>query len=63
MTIQLNTIGGYNKEVIENFNKIAKHFDNSGLLIEILSRWADDRDIESITEHLKDRLHENNVEL
>ena len=63
MTIQLDTIGGYDKKVIENFNKVAKHFDDSGLLIEILSRWADDRDLESITEHLKDRLLENDVEI
>ena len=63
MTIQLDTIGGYDKEVIENFNKVAKHFDDSGLLIEILSRWADNGDLESITEHLKDRLLENDVEI
>ena len=63
MTIQLDTIGGYDKEVIENFNRVAKHFDDSGILIEILSRWADNGDLESITEHLKDRLLENDVEI
>lgn len=63
MAIKLDTIGGYNKNVIENFNKVAKYFDDSGLLIEILSRWADNGDIESITEHLKDRLEENNVKI
>jgi len=62
MAIQLDTIGGYDKETIEKFNKVSKHFDDSGLLIEILSRWADDQDIQSITEHLENRLIENNVE-
>jgi uncharacterized protein YjgD (DUF1641 family) len=60
-TIKLDTIGGYNEEVIKNFNRVAKHFDDSGLLIEILSSWADDQDIKSITEHLTDRLEENNI--
>jgi hypothetical protein len=60
-SIKLDTIGGYNEEVIENFNKVAKHFDDSGLLIEILSRWADDKDIQSITKHLTNRLEENNI--
>ena len=60
-SIKLDTIGGYSEEVIENFNRVAKHFDDSGLLIEILSRWADDKDIQSITEHLTDRLEENNI--
>lgn len=63
MTIQLDTTNGHNLQLVENFNKVAKHFDDSGILIEILSRWADNGDLESITEHLKDRLHENNVEL
>ena len=63
MTIQLNTTNGHNLQLVEEFNKISKHFDDSGILIEILSSWVDDRDLESITEHLKDRLHENNVEL
>ena len=63
MTIQLNTTNGHNLQLVENFNRVAKHFDDSGILIEILSRWADNGDLESITEHLKDRLHENNVEL
>ena len=63
MAIQLDTIGGYDKEVIEKFNKVAKHFDDSGLLIEILSRWADDQDIQSITEHLENRLIENHIEI
>lgn len=63
MAIQLDTIGGYNQETIDKFNKVAKHFDDSGLLIEILSRWADDKDIQSITEHLEDRLIENDIEI
>lgn len=63
MTIQLDTTNGHNLQLVEEFNKIAKYFDDSGILIEILSRWADNGDLESITEHLKDRLHENNVEL
>lgn len=61
MSIKLDTANGHDSKVIENFNEISKHFDDSGLLIEILIRWADNGDIESITEHLKDRLTENNI--
>lgn len=61
MKFKLDTIGGYSAEVIERFNEISKNFDDSGLLMEILSSWADDGDIESITEHLKNRLIENNI--
>lgn len=57
--MQLTTIGGYDKIVIDEFNKISEKFDTYGLLEEILTRWADDEDIQSITEHLKDRLAEN----
>jgi hypothetical protein len=60
-SIKLDTTNGHNSTIVENFNKVAKYFDDSGLLIEILSRWADDKDIQSITEHLTDRLEENNI--
>lgn len=52
-------IGGYDKDVVSKFNKVSEHFDMVELLDIILSNWADDDDIISITEYLKDRLYEN----
>ena len=63
MTIQLDTTNGHNPQLVKEFNNLSKYFDDSGSLIEILSSWVDDRDLESIVEHLKDRLFENNIEL
>jgi hypothetical protein len=57
--IQLNTIGGYDQKVIDNFNKVSKKFDDFGLLEIILSKWCDDGDLADITRHLNDLLDEN----
>lgn len=56
-------IGGYDKVVISEFNKISSYFDSGDLLDIILSNWADDGDLSSITNYLKDRLFENGIEL
>ena len=49
-------IGGYDKSIVSEFNEVSKHFDSSELLDIILSNWADDNNIISITEFLKMRL-------
>jgi len=61
MAIKLNTDNAHNKDVIDNFNKITKHFGDDELLEIILTNWCDDSDIKDITEHLKDRLLENGI--
>jgi len=62
-SIKLNTIGGYNKDVVKNFNETTKHFDDYELLRLIIESYCDDEDLIEITEHLKDRLIENGIEL
>jgi hypothetical protein len=53
--IILHTTGGYDKEVIKEFNEVSKNFTSDEILEQILTSWADDKDIESITEHLKNK--------
>jgi len=48
----LDTTNGHDKIVIEKFNEISKHFTDVDLAYHILTHWADDGDIESITEFL-----------
>lgn len=60
-TYKHDGIGGYDKGVVSKFNEISKHFDSGELLDIILSNWADDEDLKSITEFLKMRLFENGV--
>lgn len=57
----LDTTNGHNEEVVDAFNDIANYFNNETLLEIILHRWADDQDIASITEYLKDTLNENQI--
>jgi hypothetical protein len=59
--ITLDTTNGHNKEVVDNFNKVAKSFDESGLLSIILVNWCDDRDLTDITTHLNNLIVENNL--
>ena len=58
-TIHLDGIGGYNKDVIKNFNEAAKNYSNSNLLETILTSSASDEDIKGITEHLENKTLEN----
>lgn len=59
--ITLDTTNGHDKEVVDNFNKVARNFDESGLLIIILSQWCDDGDLADITTHLNNLIEENNL--
>ena len=59
--ITLDTTNGHNKEVVDNFNKIAKNFDAVGLLSIILINWCDDSDLADITTHLNNLIEENNL--
>jgi hypothetical protein len=52
----LETTNGHDKKVIEDFNKVAKNFDDYGLLEIILTNWVCDEDIKDITNLLKERL-------
>ncbi len=58
--VTLDTINGHNAKVIEEFNRTSKKFEDTDLLNIILSNWADDQDLEDITNFLNDRLDENN---
>jgi Mg2+/Co2+ transporter CorC len=58
--IILDTTNGHNAKVIAEFNKVSAKFEDTDLLNIILSNWADDFDIEEITNFLNDRLDENN---
>ena len=61
MSIILNTNNAHDKGIVDNFNKITNHFGDDELLEIILTNWCDDSDIKDITEHLKNRLLENNI--
>ena len=50
----LDTTNGHDTKVVDAFNELAKQFDDYGLLEIILSKWADDGDLISITEYIKD---------
>jgi hypothetical protein len=50
--MKLDTTNGHNEIVIDKFNDISKHFTDVDLAYHILTHWADDEDIESITEFL-----------
>jgi hypothetical protein len=58
--ITLDTINGHDAKVVAEFNKVSAKFEDTDLLNIILSNWADDFDLEEITNFLNDRLHENN---
>ena len=57
--MRADTSNGHNAKVVEEFNKVAERFSDSDLLDIIISKWADDQDLEDITETLKDLLIEN----
>ena len=50
--IQLSTTNGHDQEVIKAFNKVSSHLQDSEILWHILNHWADNQEIESITESL-----------
>lgn len=52
--ITLDTTNGHNEIVINKFNEVSKKIEDIDLLYQILTRWADNQDIESITEFLND---------
>lgn len=58
--ITLDTTNGHNAKIIAEFNKVSAKFEDTDLLNIILSNWADDFDLEEITNFLNDRLDENN---
>jgi hypothetical protein len=60
--IVLNTDNGHDQQIVNAFNRVAKHFDNYGLLEIILVNYFDDQDLEGLTIHLKNRLEENDIE-
>jgi hypothetical protein len=62
-TYNHDSIGGYSKDVVSKFNKVSNYFDSSDLLDIILSNWADDKDLSSITSYLEDRLFENGIDI
>jgi len=57
--ITLDTTNGHNAKVIANFNEASIHFSDSDLLMCILTHWADDQDLEDITNFLNDIRNEN----
>jgi hypothetical protein len=57
--MRADTLNGHNAKIVEEFNKVAERFSDSDLLDIIISKWADDQDLEDITETLKDLLTEN----
>lgn len=61
--MKLTTIGGYDQKIIDEFNRISEMFGPHELLEIILTSWADDQDIEDMTEHLKNRLKENDIKI
>lgn len=52
--IQLDIRNGHNQNVITEFNNLSKHLSDTEILYHILTLWADDDDIESITYALDD---------
>jgi DNA polymerase sigma len=50
--ITLDTNNGHNAKIIDNFNEESIHFSDSDLLLLILNHWADDQDLEDITNFL-----------
>jgi len=52
--IQLDTNNGHNQKIIFEFNKLSKHLSDNEMLYQILTMWADDDDIEFITDALYD---------
>ena len=47
--IQLDTRNGHNQGTIEEFNKVSQQMSDADILEHILTRWADDRELEGIT--------------
>jgi hypothetical protein len=50
--IQLSTTNGHDQEVIKAFNKVSSHLEDSEILWHILTNWADNQDLASITDSL-----------
>lgn len=50
--IQLDTNNGHDKDVINEFNKVSKLYSDEALLRIILTYWADNDDLQSITKEL-----------
>lgn len=57
--ITLDTRNSHSQKIVDEWNSIAYHFSEYELLEIILRRWADDEDIASITEYIKDTYYEN----
>ena len=47
--IQLDTRNGHTQVTIEEFNKVSGQMADTDILQHILTRWADDRELEGIT--------------
>lgn len=52
--IQLDIRNGHNQNIITEFNNLSKHLSDNEILYHILTLWADDDDIESITDAIDD---------
>lgn len=59
LMITLNTTNGHDQKIIDAFNKVSQKFSDPYLLSRILTHWADDSDIESMTKFLNNLLSEN----
>jgi uncharacterized Zn ribbon protein len=50
--IKLDTRNGHDQCVIEEFNRVSRHLEDSEILLHILTTWADNNVIASITDSL-----------
>ena len=50
--IQLATTNGYNQDIVKDFNKVSKSISDADMLDFILTKWADDADVQDITASL-----------
>lgn len=57
--ITLETTNGHDQKIIDAFNEVSQKFSDPYLLSHILTHWADDSDIESMTKFLNNLLSEN----
>jgi hypothetical protein len=49
---------GHDPKLVEKINQIGKHFDSSELP-DLIESWMDDKDLESFTDMLKERMYSN----
>jgi hypothetical protein len=57
--IKLNTTNGHNTKVIDSFNEASIKYSDDEILHIILTYWADDMDLQDITEILNTIINEN----